>query len=361
MIWWQREWQSDAILQHGTFLVKESNAFREDEVQVFLRDYLYVDLDKVAGLASQLYDGIPEKVTKVAARQKKLEADLKILRGSTGSSSEEAIERTLGDSLFKDLETDLEALGLLNDVSATLARDDTWDSIEDLVSPGRILRITAPGTLFQPAQMSDAIVGIATAAHGLADLGIGNEEHNQAPHLPPKAKTEAQKRADRAAKLPPVEPRYPEDFLPAGETVPLLDVPRAHLSGMIRVARGVFGAGVHLHLRPTGPDGPAITARLEDGRRFLDSSPEVLISRYGLAEQEWTVVGVVGQLGSRMTPNSVEDATNPDGSVNRAKFVDLVGNFLGETAGLVDLPRAPGFSLIPLALYRGIGGSISAE
>lgn len=329
--------------------------------QMFLRDYLYVDLDKVSGLASQLYDGIPEKATNVTARQRKIEADLKLVKGGSGSSSEDSVERSLGDSLFKDLETDLESLGLLRDVSEILAQGNAWDSIEDIASPGKILRITAPGTLFQPAQMSDAIVGIATAAQGLAELGVGEGKSAQLSPVPPKAKTDAQKRADRAAKQPQPEPRFPEDLLPPGETVPLMEVPRAQLSGMIRVARGVFGEGVHLHLRPAGVEGPVVSARLEEGRRFMDSSPEVLISRYGLAEQEWTVVGVVGQLGSRIVPNDVDDVTYADGSVNRAKFVDLVGNFLGQTAGLVDLPRAPGFSLIPLALYRAIGNPIEVE
>ena len=105
-----------------------------------------------------------------------------------------------------------------------------------------------------------------------------------------------------------------------------------------------------------------ISARLEPGRRFLDSSPEILFSRYGLAQQEWTVVGIVGQLGSRIMPDEVDDVTNDDGtSVNRGKFVDLVGRFLGSTAGLVDLPQDPGFSIIPLAVYRGIGHSMNID
>ncbi|MFJ3957963.1 hypothetical protein [Arthrobacter sp. NPDC090010] len=326
---------------------------------MFLREYLYVDLDKVSGLASQLYDGVPEKASNVAARQRKIEADLKILRGGSGSSSQESIERNLGDSLFKDLEADLESMGLLRDVSDELMQIETWASIEELAAPGRILRITAAGTLFQPAQMSDAIVGISTAAHGLSEMGVGRQQG--ATIVPPKAKTDVQKRSERAARESAAGPLFPEDLLPSGEIVPIMNVPRAQLSGMIRTARGVFGEGVHLHLRPAGHDGPVVSARLEEGRRFLDSSPEVLISRYGLAEQEWTVVGVVGQLGSRIVPNEVDDVTNLDGSLNRAKFVDLVGNFLGQTAGLVDLPRSPGFSIIPLALYRAIGESISID
>lgn len=328
---------------------------------MFLRDYLYVDLDKVSGLASQLYDGVPSRATKVAARQKQFEGNLKFIKGTSGSAAEDSVERTLGDTLFKDLETDLESLGLLNDVSGELGLSQTWDSIEDIVSPGRILRITAPGTLFQPAQMSEAIVGLATAALGISELGVGEAGAVQPRPVPPKAKSDAQKRADRAARQSPVEPRFPEDLLPAGETVPVMNVPRSQLSGMIRVARGIFGEGVHLHLRPAGPEGPIVSARLEEGRRFLDSSPEVMISRYGLSEQEWTVVGFVGQLGAVLTDKRGMDPMNADGSVNRAKFVDLVGELFQQTAGLVDVPKAPGFSLIPMALYRSIGESISSE
>lgn len=331
---------------------------------VFLREYVYVDVDRVSGLAGQLYDGVPERATNVVARQKKFEVDLKLVRGGGQSGSEDATERNLADSLFKDLESDLEALGMLEDVSEVLSESDDWEAIDPAIRPGRILRVTGPGTLFQPAQMSDAIVGIATAAVGLGELGVGVPEEQAAPLLPPKAKTEAQKRAERTARQQPAplaEPRFPEDYLPQVDQVPLMDISRSQLSGMIKVARGVFGEGVHLHLRPSGVDGPTISARLEPGRRFLDSSPEILFSRYGLAQQEWTVVGVVGQLGSAILPDDVGDITNDDGSVNRAKFVDLVGRFLGETAGLIDLPQAPGFSLIPLAVYRGIGDTLMPE
>lgn len=328
---------------------------------MFLRDYLYVDLDKVSGLASQLYDGVPEKATNVTARQKKIEADLKIVRGASGSSAEDSIQRTLGDSLFKDLETDLEALGVLRDLSETLAVLDAWEEIDEVAAPGAIVRISALGTLFQPAQMSDTIVGMATAAYGISELSSSDSASADDAPVPPKAKSDAQKRAARTSRQPADELIYPEDFLPAGETVPLMNVPRSLLAGMIRATRGVFGEGVHLHLRPAGISGPVISARLEVGRRFLDSSPEVLMSRYGLAQQEWTLVGMVGQLGSRMSPESVGDITNVDGSVNRAKFVDLVANFPGSTAGLVDLPRAPGFSVIPLAVYRAIQGSLDDE
>lgn len=325
---------------------------RKDD-DLFLREYVYVDIDRVRGLAGQLYDGIPERATNISARQRSFEVDAKIVRAGRAAGQEDSTERSLGDSLFKDLEADLEALGLLADISETLSNSTDWN--DDSVAPGQMVRITAPGSLFHPAQLSEALVGLATAAHGLGELGVSNEGSAA---LPPKAKTDAQRKAVRAVRQQQgQEPRFPEDYLPHGE-VPVMGVDRSQLSGMIKVVRGIFGEGVHLHLMPAGPDGPTISTRLEAGRRFLDSSPEVLFSRYGLGRQEWTVVGIVGQLGRDATPEAVADLMNEDGTVGRAKFVDLVGNFLGSTSGLVDLPQAPGFSLVPLAVYRTIGHSV---
>lgn len=328
--------------------------------KLFLREYLYVDIDKVKGLAGQLYDGVPERAINLKARQKSFELDMKLLRGGSSSGKEQSIERNMSDTLFKDLEADLESLGLLADLSEYLTGDEAWANPELLVRPGKIVRVTAPGSLFHPSQLSEAIIGIVTAAHGLGEMGLADE--GQSPAVPPKAKTESQKKADRQAKQQEQkEPRFPEDFLHPGAVVPVLGIKREQLSGMIKVVRGVFGEGVHLHLRPRGAEGPTITARLESGRRFLDSSPEVLFSRYGLGQQEWTIVGVVGQLGENSTSNEFNNVTNQDETINRAKFVDLVKSLLGSAAGLIDLPQAPGFSVVPLAVYRTIGSSLNAE
>jgi hypothetical protein len=332
----------------------------KSETFMFLREYIYVDSDKVRGLASQLYDGVPEKATRVSARQKKLQAGIKVVRGEGSSSSEDAIEKSLGDSIFKDLEADLEALELLVDASEQLQTKEAWEDIDSLASPGSILRITSPGTLFHPAQISDAIVGMATSAHGLFDLGQSSAK--AAPVVPPKAKSGNQKKSPQSGATPQAgELRNPEDYLPPGEIIPIMNAPRKSMSGMIQIIRGVFGEGVHLHLRPLGVDGPTVSARLESGRRFFDSSPEVLLSRYGLSRQEWTIVGITGQLGDKISPDESINITSAEGGVNRAKVVDLVHQFLGQTGGLIDIPQKPGFSMVPLAVYRTIGKSISTQ
>lgn len=324
---------------------------------MFLREYVYVDVDKVKGLASQLYDGIPERATNISARQKQFGIDVKVINAQTQGGSEDAVERNLADSLFKDLETDLESLGLLVDKSEDLQEAEAWED-DPNIFPGQIIRITAPGTLFHPNQMAEALVGVATAGQGLSEMGFKSEEEKA--NLA-KAKTQQQKGGNRNHKLSSAEPRFPEDLLPPVETIPMLGVPRGELSGIIKVLRGVFGEGVHLHLRPAGETGPVISARLEQGRQFLDSSPEVLFSRYGLHEQDWTLVGMIGQIGVSEVASNISDVTDEQGNIVRARFVDLVSGFMDATSGFVDLPQAPGFSVVPIAVYRGIGIGIEPE
>lgn len=325
---------------------------------MFLREYVYVDTDRVAGIASQLYEGVPERATNVANRRKQLQADLKLVGGSWGSEQGETVEKSLGDALFKDVELDLESLGMLTDISGELAANDTWDGLSHLLQPGRVIRLTAHGTLFHPAQISESLVGLATAAHGLVDVGAAGDDPE--PVIPPKAKAGQPRKATVPNRSAATLPLLPEDALPAGDVIPFMGVRRELFAGIIKVIRGTFREGLHLQLRPSGTDGPIVSSRLEMGRRFLDSTPEVLFSRYGLVEQEWTVVGVIGQLG-RQTPPTSDGIVNPDASINRAKIVDLVASLLHGAAGLVDLPSGDGFSVVPFAVYRSLGALSNTE
>ncbi|MGH3474348.1 MAG: hypothetical protein ACRDOT_05465 [Aeromicrobium sp.] len=120
----------------------------------------------------------------------------------------------------------------------------------------------------------------------------------------------------------------------------------------------MFAPGLHLHLQPEDVDGYGITARLQEGRQFLDSEPDVLFARYGAGLQEWTVVGSIGHYGETVT-EAVDNSglTRPDGTVDRSGFVRFINqftSFLG-TQGFVDVPAAPGFSIVPLAVYRVVG------
>jgi hypothetical protein len=318
---------------------------------MFLREYIYVDSDKVRGIMSQIEDGIPESATTLERKEKGVEAKNNWV-GSLGRRSidEESVEKSMGDSLFKILEEELEAQCILQDISADLAAQPSHEDVDEKIRPGSLVRITAPGTLFHPGQLSHSLVGIATAAHGVSHIVNARE--------PESLNVGKQHKGTQGGKGRPAQTGAPEDALSIfPDPIPVLNITRDFLSGIIQFVRGTFSDGVHLHLRPQGVDGPIISARLEDGRRFLDSTPEILFSRYGLGEQEWTVVGTVGQLGGIHDDTEFPDITGPDGSMNRAAMVKLVETLLGKAGqiGLIDVPAGRGFSVVPLAVYRAIG------
>lgn len=137
------------------------------------------------------------------------------------------------------------------------------------------------------------------------------------------------------------------------------DLSADFLRGIVRISRGVFTPGLHLNLRPTGNDTHTVTARLQEGRQFLDGDAEVLFARYGGGLQEWTLVGSVGHYGEVVGADVMNDnqLTDEDNNLNRSRFAAFVNGFMSHlgTIGFVDVPQFPGFSVVPLAVYRVIG------
>lgn len=315
---------------------------------MILRDYLYVDSDKVRGLIAQITDSVPVKRTDSIAKTGTNGIKLKIYELSSTKTRGTVTEHSLEDNLFRALESDLETLGFLKDISQDLKDPLAWDEIEGLINPGSIIRLTSPGAIFHPKQWSEVLSGLATTAQGLRDLGeIELKEINVKDNKDP-----GKKALDKEARQRLSNPVHPEDFLPMHEVMP--GVSRNLVAGMMRVVRGTFADGLHLLQRPVNQAGPVVYSRLEEGRRFLDSTPEVLLNRYGVNSQPWTVVGVVGQLGQKEKSNSASTVLGDNDLVSRALLVDLVAEFMQNTGGLVDLPVYPEFTIIPLAVYRTI-------
>lgn len=315
---------------------------------MILRDYLYVDSDKVRGLIGQITDSVPLKRTDSNTKTGTNGMKLKIYDLSSTKSRGTVTEHSLEDNLFKALESDLETLGFLTDISAELKNLSTWDEIESIIQPGTIIRLTCEGAIFHPKQWSEVLSGLATTAQGLRDMEIINLKNIN----PKDNKDHNQKILDQEVRQRLKNPVYPEDYLPMHEVLP--DVPRNLVAGMMRVVRGTFADGLHLLQRPIDANGPVVYSRLEEGRRFLDSTPEVLLNRYGVNSQVWTVVGSVGQIGRETSDGDTKSVMGANGDVNRALLVDLVAEFMQNTGGLVDLPGKSEFTIVPLAVYRTV-------
>lgn len=327
-------------------------------VGMLLREYLYVDSVAVRGILAQIDAGIVEAESTTSSRLKKTSGGIK---GFAEHAQDWGDTRTttkgMGDALFPALEDALEAEGLLEDISGLISDESEWANgrMQEALPPGKIIRATAAGYLIDARFVAAVLGGFSVTYRGLANMGIFPTAQEAV--LPPKAKRQAQK----AYKELPGEGSSIEGIIPLGDMRfdPSEESPMngAFFRGITQVTRGMFAPGLHLVLSPDVEGAGAITIRLQEGRQYLDTDPDILFARYGVGAQEWTVVGTVGH-HPLPSPN-MTDANFMDsaGNVQRAAFgqyVNQLGTMLGNL-GFTDLPQAPGFSVIPWAVYRTIG------
>ncbi|GAA1731139.1 hypothetical protein GCM10009832_11310 [Dietzia kunjamensis subsp. schimae] len=234
-----------------------------------------------------------------------------------------------------------------------------WDPAEmrRAFPPGKIVRLTGPGYLIDARFLADVLTGFTTTAHGLVNVGVLPEA--QIGTTPKPAKGQRQSGNNRYRELPKesesIEAGIPIGKISLGGSGDSLS--GEFLRGIVQIARGTFAPGLHLSIAPEVPDAGAISVRLQEGRQYLDTDPDVLFARYGVGAQEWTVVGTVGHHPLEDPDMESAQLVTGGGVINRAEFdryINQLATLLGNL-GFTDLPQSPGFSLVPWAVYRVIG------
>lgn len=329
---------------------------------MILREFLYVDTDKVRGMQAQLDGGIAEEERQTNKSDKKTEFGAKSLGAhSRGWGEENYIQKSLGDALFQFLEETLDSQGLLRDLSDELSDPDFWysDDFREKVPPGALVRITAMGSLFDARYAASLLAGYATTYSGLQNLGVVPATSKKSPTG-----------NHQGSRNNPVANHIdqPEDLIPEFGPVPQTGGPNIdakYLRSIVKVARGMFTPGLHLNLSPANNDQFIVGARLQEGRRFLDSETEILFARYGVGKQLWTLVGSIGHYArpeDRLMPED-PGLVNDQNQVIRIRFADYVNSFMRflGSLGFADIPQYPSFSMVPLAVYRSVPRLTSAE
>lgn len=141
---------------------------------MILREFLYVDTDKVRGMQAQLDGGIAEEERRTTKSDKRTEGGVKgVVSHYQGSGEEQYVHKSLGDALFPTLEESLDAEGLLFDISQELQVPSYWhsDALRGDHPPGTIVRITSMGSLFDARYVASAFAGFAATYAGLQGIG----------------------------------------------------------------------------------------------------------------------------------------------------------------------------------------------
>ncbi|MFJ6630837.1 hypothetical protein ACIQMR_05385 [Streptomyces sp. NPDC091376] len=319
---------------------------------MILREFLYVDTDKVRAMLAQLDGGVVEEERETSRHEKKNTfGPRSAAQHLRATGSERYTQKSLGDAIFPALEDALESESLLRDISTEAADISQWTSgnLKEIAPPGSLVRITAPGSLFDTRYAAGVFSGFASVATGLQGIGA-------LPSSPPAGSSRTSKQGQKRPPKPDqVQPeRQLEDAIVDFHGMEGVD--GASLRSIIRMARGIFAPGLHINLSPVDSGEVLIGSRLQEGRQYLDTEADILFARYGTSRQEWTLVGSIGSYGPDDTELPDLTFTNPDGSVNRGQFADSINGLMKYLGGMgfIDLPQSPGFSLIPFAVYRSI-------
>ena len=139
-----------------------------------LREFLYVDTEKVRSMLAELEGGIEEEIRKTERHDKRTEGGVRGIGLHQQSwGNEEYVNKSLGDAIFPALEDILAAEGLLVDISEQAKDVDVWNSgdLPNEHPPGSIVRVTAPGALFDARYVATVLGGFAASYTGLVDMG----------------------------------------------------------------------------------------------------------------------------------------------------------------------------------------------
>ncbi len=318
-----------------------------------LREMVYLDVERVRGFAAQLYEGMPTAEETSFQDTKRSGVGLpRVLGYSREWGDSGRASKSLIEGVFYNLERDLESEGYLHDVSDQAALSENWEdrNIGGWAANGRLIRITAQGQLVDSRYFAQLLAAYSVFMRGLISLGFYDKaevKNGKSVNIRPqvsnrKRETESPELEDSVMDLP-----RQDDIIKSDE-----------LKAMIQVTRSAFRPGVSVLLAPVENGHTRIVSRLQEGRQFLDAEPDVLFARYGMDYQSWTLVGTVGYRPAatvEFEPGETKLASE-DGQIQRGAFVEMINGMAGyfQAQGLTDAPQWPGFSVIPIALYRSI-------
>lgn len=320
----------------------------------FIREFIYVDVDRARVLLSQLSGSVVEgfKLVSESSKDRGLGVSrATYLRGGETHGSEEA--HSLVDSLIPALEELLEANGAVTDISDSIEDDEDMnlEGLNARLASGSVVRLTALGQLFDSTFVAESLAAIFTAVNGVSALNAGNTKQSG------NAKVAIKPSRDRR-QPDAFAHRELEDLIPVIENTDL-GFGTDHIRAIVRTTRGIFPAGLHLVMSSQQGRTWSALARLQKDRKYLDAEPDILFSRYGTGKSLWTVLGTVGHFAGAERPDMSklnDGLVRDDQSVDRAGFVAMVNGlmeFMG-SLGFSSAPSYPGLSIVPIAVYRTV-------
>ena len=307
-----------------------------------LLDFLYLDIERVKSLLSQLSEGLVERVIERSTTSGQAKAGAKIFAIAElggGVIREKAVEqeKSLRDYLYTLFEDAAAEAGLFNKFGSLSQPSDWTGESRHYLKGGQLLRITAPTRIMDAHHLGELLKSTIDLASALAGVMISEDQ----------AKMGA--------------PQQEKVLRAAGESMIGGKQRVAQMLSMGRFADRFFGGQIVLRQFPCGLENADynLMGILSKSEGVLQDNADALYAKYGYGLTEWTVVS---QIANVPMPDSTAEAPGFGGDfmegsqVQRHKFEEFIGQFMGFMQGLgfSTAARFPEISIQPLAIYHRI-------
>jgi hypothetical protein len=312
-------------------------------MSVTLRDFLYLDVDRIRSLLSQLEGGIVEKTVERLTTAKDAKAGASLfnlfeLGGSLVREHASEQTKTLQDAVYLLFEEAAKSSNLF-EASVDLSYPGAWESgdVHRSLQAVQLLRVTAPTRILDSKHFRERIDRLAK----WPALVVGFSARDQLASIKsPK---------DRARRL--------EQMVAEQMGGP---APTELMSDMGEFVELFMGGQISVRQFPCGLENPqfALVGTLIDRPGFLQEEREALYSKYGAAPSSWTMVSQVttvpvAETGSEPDLSAV-DLLKTDEQVDRGQIEEMAVSLMQllESTGIAEAPAFPAIAVTPLALFR---------
>lgn len=324
-----------------------------------VREFLYVDLQRVRSYYAQLNRGIIDSVLsrEESSREVDVQARLFGIGASGGGSQEREREesRSLQDLNYVIFEELLERAGLITDVGENVEDAASWANghVHDSFVEGMVIRYTGLIQILDPQFVKARIDQLARLTQGIAGAQIGAVP--AAPATPPTRKGGSTRPGTRAAAGDEARERLKAELV----SVLLAGSSLGQFKDVAETVAAFTNDQISVRVLPCGRDYPDyhFAGTLLSRSEYIQEEREALFGRYGVYLNDWTAVMQIARIPSETPPPPPDfnrQFVTDDGRIDRTTFeqlaIDLIGDW--EQKGLSEGSRYPAISTTILAIYR---------
>jgi hypothetical protein len=301
-----------------------------------LLDFLYLDIERIKSIISQLSGGVFETVLEKTRGAKEAKAGARVfglLDAGVDLVRERSTEQTksLRDYLYILFEQAAEEEGLF-DTSFDFADPRAWSDADerDRLQEGQIVKVTAPTRILDANYFRETInatLEMPALIAAITSDDVALFQNNK------EAKTRLKRLGDAMLGDP-------------------LAAPKMKL--MAEFAQIFFNKQIMMRQFPCGVELPEFhfVGILNDQNSYLQEPRDVLYSKYGYGASIWTVVSQIALIPTPLPSAPMDAATQRE--FDRSAFEGILDALLitMQSSGFTQAPIAPSISVTPLAIYH---------